>query len=56
MLSKQIQTRGLVCSANGLKVFTNLDGGLLRVFVTPLGPVLPVKVVIMLDLSGILKV
>ncbi len=56
VLTEHIQTRGLVCSANDLKVFTNLSDQLLWVFLIPLGPVLLVEVIIILNLPSILKV
>ncbi len=56
VLSEHVGTRGLACSLYGLEILSNVDKGLLRVFVVPLGPVLPVKVVLMLGLSSTLKV
>ncbi len=53
---KYVQTRGLVCSADGLKILVNVGEGFLGVFLIPLGPVLPVEVIIMLSLSGMLEV
>ncbi len=46
VFAEHIQTRGLVCSANGLKVFPYLIEQLLRVVLIPLGPVLPVNVML----------
>lgn len=48
--------RGLVCALNSLKIFVYLGEGLLRIFLVPLGLVLPVKVVIMLNLASRLGV
>ncbi len=56
VLLEHILTRGLACSANGLKAFVNLNKGLLRVFLIPLGLVLPVKVIVMHGLMGMLEV
>ncbi len=48
-------TRGLVCSSNGFEILVNVGEGLLWVFIVPLGPVLPVKVVLVLGLSSTLE-
>ncbi len=56
VLLEHVGTRGLACSLYGLEILSNVGEGLLRVFVIPLGPVLPVKVILMLGLSSTLKV
>ncbi len=55
VLKEHIQTRGLACPTNGLKVFADVGEGLFRVFLIPLGPVLPVEVVVVLNLPCTLK-
>ncbi len=56
MLSKHVGARGLAFSSNGLKIHFDVSEGLFWVFVVPLGPVLPLEVVIVLSLSSTLKV
>ncbi len=56
VLSEHIGTRGLACSSYGLEILSNVGEGLLRVFVFPLGPVCPVKVVLVLGLLSTLEV
>ncbi len=53
---EHLGTRGLACSLDGLEVLLDVSQGLFWVFVIPLGPVLPVEVVVVLSLSGTLKV
>ncbi len=56
VLSEHVGTRGLNCSSNGLELLTNVGEGLLGVFIIPLGPVLPVKIAVVLGLLSTLKV
>ncbi len=56
VLLEHVGTRGLACSLYGLEILLNVGEGLLRVFVVPLGPVLLVKVILMLSLSSTLEV
>ncbi len=56
VLTKHIQTRGLACSSDGLKILANVGEGFLGVFLIPLGPVLPVEVVVVFNFSSMLEV
>ncbi len=56
MLMEHIQAGGFVCPAKCLKIFADVDKGSLGVFLIPLGPVLLVKVVVVLSLSCTLEV
>ncbi len=54
VLSEHVGTRGLACSLYGLKILADVNERLLWVITVPLGPVLPVKVIVVLVLSGTL--
>ncbi len=56
MIAEKIGARGLVCSAERLKIFLDVCDGLVRVGSIPLGSVFAVKIIVVIAFLGALKV